>query len=186
MNELAFIEPEIHKAATLSHCGKLRWSLRRWWRVDSRVCWVMLNPSTADASADDPTLKRCIHFSRAWGYGGLIVVNLYPFRSPSPADCRRWADWESNGPDWHVRDVLMRNEAIVVEACQSSDLIVVAWGNQPWAMACSEHMLEAIQENIDKPLHCLGITKNGSPKHPMARGKHRAPVDQQPVIWRNI
>lgn len=184
MNQLAFIEPDIYKDARLSKCGDLRWSLRRWWRTDTRVCWVMLNPSTADAEHDDPTLKRCIHFSRLWGYGGLVVVNLYPYRSPTPAKCRQWANWEQAGPDWWVRDQLMWNEEEIILACQSSDLIVAAWGSQPWAMDWSEHVRELIQQKIERPIHCLGTTANGSPKHPMARGVHRVPDSQTPVVWK--
>jgi len=184
MNQMTLIAPEIQKAATLSKCAKLRWNLRRWWREDTRVCWVMLNPSTADASHDDPTLKRCVHFSKTWVYGGLVVANLYPFRSPSPAECRHWADWEHHGPDWWVRDQMMRNQEEILLACQTSDLIVAAWGNQLWAAEWADQVLMLIQENIDKPIHCIGTTINGCPKHPMARGKHRVPDNQKPLVWR--
>jgi len=105
--------------------GQYRWTLERVWRAGPHVCWIMLNPSTADHLIDDPTILRCIHFTQLWGYGGFVVVNLYPFRSPNPAACKKWADWQSNGPDWYVRD-----------------------------------------------------------KHPMARGLHRVPDDQQPILWR--
>lgn len=186
MNQRSPIESTTNKAATLSKCGKMRWNLRRWWHEDSRVCWVMLNPSTADAEIDDPTLKRCMHFSKAWGYGGLIITNLYPYRSPSPPECRRWAARDHKYSDLLVRKQLIRNQKEVLAACQTSDIIVAAWGNQPWAAKWSVHMLTQIQKNTDKPIYCLGTTQNGNPKHPMARARHRVPNDQQPLIWRDV
>lgn len=76
----------VKRAASISECGTYRWTLQRRWAAGERVCWIMLNPSTADAERDDPTVLRCMAFSRSWGYGGLIVVNLYPFRSSKPAE----------------------------------------------------------------------------------------------------
>jgi hypothetical protein len=63
-------------------------------------------------------------------------------------------------------------------------LIVAAWGNQLWAAEWADQVLMLIQENIDKPIHCIGTTINGCPKHPMARGKHRVPDNQKPLVWR--
>src|SRR5262245_24680981 len=82
----------IKKTASISACGAFRWTLARTWGCGQQICWVMLNPSTADRRRDDPTIRRVIHFTHSWGYHGLTVVNLYPFRSPHPAQCRRWAD----------------------------------------------------------------------------------------------
>ena len=66
----------------------------------------MLNPSTADHQKDDPTIQRIIKFTRSWNYGGLVVVNVFPYRSPSPKECKRWAEWDkSNPPDWHTRSM---------------------------------------------------------------------------------
>ena len=77
-------------SAEISDCGHYRYSLYREWRYNPRlIVWMMLNPSTADALTNDPTLRRCIDFSRQWGYGGLIVVNLYAFRASKPKTCGR-------------------------------------------------------------------------------------------------
>ena len=67
------------RTASLSRCATLRWWLGRRWAVGRTVCWIMLNPSTADSETDDPTLRRIIRFSQSWGFGALAVVNLYPF-----------------------------------------------------------------------------------------------------------
>lgn len=188
MSQTTFIEPEIKKSAVLSPCGTYRYLLRRWWseKITSTVCWIMLNPSTADASIDDPTIKRCIHFSRAWGYGGMVVVNLFPYRSPSPEKCREWADWESSGPDWGIRDTIhYRNQPLIEKIAKESTLVVAAWGAGEWYQQFAEHVAEEIQSN-EAPwpnIYCLGLSKSGTPKHPMARGKHRVPDDQQPILW---
>lgn len=71
--------------ATISPCGLYRYSLWREWSIDGPVMgWVMLNPSTADAHVDDPTIRRCIGFAKREGCGGIIVRNLFAYRTPSP------------------------------------------------------------------------------------------------------
>src|SRR5919197_6528442 len=85
----------IKRAARLSNCGTLRFTLDRIWGDGPTVCFCGLNPSTADHLVDDPTVKRWTHFARSWGYAGFRALNLYPYRSPSPGECRRWADWQN-------------------------------------------------------------------------------------------
>jgi hypothetical protein len=173
---------QIKKTASISPCGQYRWTLSRKWGDGKQACWLMLNPSTADATQDDPTIRRVIHFTTAWGFHGFTVVNLYPFRSSSPAECRRWADWENNGPDWYARDALQNNAAIVAREAKDAAMIVAAWGGSAWDTDWIENIIEEIADNLD--IYCLGITDSGSPKHPMARGNHRIPDDQKPILWR--
>tara|TARA_R110002020_G_scaffold185004_1_gene382468 strand:+ start:3460 stop:4062 length:603 start_codon:yes stop_codon:yes gene_type:complete len=164
-----------------------RWWLRRWWSAGPYVCWIMLNPSTADASRNDPTLHEVIRFTRLWGFGGLVVVNLYPFISSSPAACRRWAKWGApgRGPDWYVRDRLWKNEDVIAREARAADLVVAAWGAGAWDGDWVNHVIETVQSEAPFPaLHCLGKTASGAPKHPLARGIHRVPRDQSPIIWR--
>lgn len=84
---------EITRFAQLSEDGVYRWLLGRQWSfkepvtTERLVCWIMLNPSTADAEMDDPTIRRCISFSQAWGYDGLTVVNAYAPLLAAPDDC---------------------------------------------------------------------------------------------------
>jgi hypothetical protein len=116
------------------------------------VCtFVMLNPSTADATQDDPTIRRCVRFAREWGYAQLKVVNLYAFRATDPRDLLRVTD--PIGPE---------NDHVLSLAFGASDLTVAAWGvhAQP----------DRVATIMDGPLHprfCLGVTKNGSPRHPL-------------------
>ncbi|MDB5297796.1 MAG: hypothetical protein JWO31_3779 [Phycisphaerales bacterium] len=72
-------------AAVLSPCERYRYVLHRWWDESKpAVCWLMLNPSTADAATDDPTIRKCCGFARAWGAGGIAVVNLFALRATDP------------------------------------------------------------------------------------------------------
>jgi hypothetical protein len=176
----------IRKTARISPCGTYRWTLTRGWGDGKKICWVMLNPSTADHRVDDPTIKRVIHFTRSWGGDGFTAVNLYPFRSPDPAECRRWANWESNGPDWQARDALQRNIAIVARESKRAARVVAAWGSIAWDSHWIDHVIAEIT-GVEEPgpaIYCLGTTESGAPKHPLARGQHRVRDDQRPVLWR--
>src|SRR5262245_13227298 len=104
-------------SAELSPCGRYRYALTRTWGDPKKVvCWVMLNPSTADADQDDPTIRRCLGFSRAWGAGGLVVVNLFALRATDPDQLRIAAD--PVGPD---------NDSHLSTAAFGR-LVVAAWG----------------------------------------------------------
>src|SRR5262245_19133112 len=91
------------KEALISPCGLYRyWLTRTWDNSLRRVCWVMLNPSTADAEQDDPTIRRCVGFARSWGAGGIIVVNLFAFRASDPKALLRAADPVGPDNDGHI------------------------------------------------------------------------------------
>lgn len=114
----------------------------------------MLNPSTADASVNDPTIRRCIGYTRSWGYGSLAVVNLYALRATDPDELRRHPS--PCGPD---------NDAAIFDAAVAASLIVCAWGADPMAPARARavegHLLDGM------PLFCLGRAKEGEPRHPL-------------------
>jgi hypothetical protein len=178
---------EIHGDASISACGQYRWWLKRWWSAGPYVCWVMLNPSTADAERDDPTLRQVIHFTRFWGYSGLVVVNLFPIRTPDQKACRRWADMAKGPDDWSIAasNALFENRKVIAEQTAGADLIVAAWGAGGWYMPAALHAHGAMLQDKRLPgLHCLGFTESGAPKHPLARGVHRVPRNQQPVAYR--
>ncbi len=179
------------RRARFSKCRAYRYTLERIWSGGDRVCWVMLNPSTADHEKDDPTITRVMHFSRSWGFGAAVVVNLYPLITSKPSECKRFAQWYDYR-DWHARDVIQyANEPIVTEQCHESQMIVAAWGRHAWEWDAFyvDHVMEEIWTdwptdwNVDAVM-CLGTNKDGSPKHPLARGRNRVPDDQQPIIWR--
>ena len=178
----------IQRAADLSPCGTYRWTLTRTWSSEGgHVCFIGLNPSTADHQLDDPTVRRWIHFARAWGYGGFTAVNLYPFRSSSPAECREWAGPAREGPDWYARAALhFWNLPTIVREAKAAALVVPCWGAGAWDPHWVDHVLEEIQSG-EAPwpdLHCFGLSKDGHPIHPMARGRSRIRDDAQQVLWK--
>ncbi len=170
--------------ADISPCGTYRWRLWRRWGTGPHVCWVMLNPSTADAESDDPTVRRCIRFSEAWGYGGLVIGNLYPLRSSDPRDLAKWVRLLTTAADISV--AMWTNINVVLAQAESAVLVVAAWGAFPPKLGAYWRPVTMLNDwcrGHHKPLQCLGTTRDGHPKHPLARGRHRVPDDQRPVPW---
>lgn len=163
-------------AAKFSPDHMYRWWLTRVWDVGKpQICWIMLNPSTADERYDDPTLRRIIEFSQAWDYGRLVVVNLYPYCSSTPEEVRGWViagvfrAWE-------------RNKHEILETAMVSQRVVCAWGAAPWAQVRGFFTVKLLEEKGIE-LACLGLTQSGAPKHPLARGRHRIPNDRQLIRY---
>ncbi len=144
------------KGAVIDKTGLYRYSLWREWDIDkSKIVFIMLNPSKADASIDDPTLRRCISFAKFWDYGSLIVVNLFAFRTASPLELKKVDNPIGKQNDRHLK-----------KAIKLADQVVVAWGNNGKLMQRDRHVLELLSKQNIQP-HCLGITKSGYPSHPL-------------------
>lgn len=145
------------KLAIISDCKTYRYSLVREWGNGPRVLWIMLNPSTADASIDDPTIRRCVGFSKSLGMGSLEVVNLFAFRATDPSDMAtaKGSGIDIVGPD---------NDATIATAATRADTIVAAWGADKLAPFRSVNMRKLVAPNV---LFTLGKTKSGAPKHPL-------------------
>jgi hypothetical protein len=148
--------------AAISNCGKYRYLLTREWQppllMASYQCsmlFIMLNPSTADAEVDDPTIRRCMGFARREGCYGIRVVNLFAFRATNPAELLTAED-----PVGALNNSYIEFHAF---CGGSSSPIVVAWGKHPAALPRLKHlpMLRG------RELLCLGTNKDGSPKHPL-------------------
>jgi hypothetical protein len=148
--------------AEFSPCRRYRFALWRRWSAGPQLLFVMLNPSTADETTDDPTIRRCIGFARAWGFGSLAVGNLFAFRTPKPGDLRISAEPIGAGND----DWLLRLQA-------GSDLTVAAWGNHGGFLDRG-----SVVRSILPNLHVLRLTKNGEPQHPLY-----LPRDAVPLSW---
>ncbi len=114
----------------------------------------MLNPSTADADVDDPTIRRCMAFGRAWGYGSLIVVNLFALRATHPSDLLKVPFAERIGP---------QNDRWILRAHVASDRSVAAWGNH---RAIGDRDRDVIRL-LDAELDHMALTKGGRPRHPL-------------------
>lgn len=139
-----------------------------------RVVFLMLNPSTADAFESDPTITECRKRALALGADVLEVVNLFAFRSPYPADLKKRAHGQ-RGDDHE-------NNHAIMEACSGAHCVIAAWGSHGHLGGRSAIVLDLLKrERIE--LHNLGVTKDGFPKHPLARGVHRIPADFAPQLW---
>ena len=153
--------PALESTASFSACGTYRYDLTRHWGDDPMVVWVLLNPSTADAERDDPTIRRCIGFAKQWGHGGLVVLNLFALRSTDPKALYHHPD--PVGPD---------NDATITRWLDRDDVrrVVVAWGAHGALhdryRAFAELAL-ATRRIALRRAQCLGRTQKGQPRHPL-------------------
>ena len=178
-------DPLIRRKADFPYPG-MRRRLSRDWGPGPRALVIGCNPSDANALIDDPTVRWLIAWFQLFGFGGFDLMNLYPFVTSSPAECRKIADGASLG-DWDTRDALhFLNQPAVVNAAKAAHQVFVCWGAIAWDQDWIEHVVEEIQTGLAPwpDLWCWGKTASGAPKHPMARGKHRIPKDQVPILWR--
>lgn len=167
----------VRRAALISTSGLYRWWLERVWDEQLPILIVvMLNPSKADGEVDDNTVLALIDFVKRWGYGGYRIVNLCAWRASKPAEMFAAPDPIGDLNEHHIGEALRYARA-------TTGRILVAWGNGGHHLDQDERFIARARLN-GVELVCLGTTADGSPKHPMARGHHRIPRDQQPIIWR--
>jgi hypothetical protein len=149
--------PSPDAGAVFSECLRYRYLLwRRWGELTASpgvVLWIMLNPSTADEFKLDPTLTRCARFTQRFGFCNFQVANLFALRSTDPSGLLQTDD--PIGPS---------NDLVIREAMAKSALVVVGWGAFPLASSRAKVLVELAE---GKPLHCLGVAKNGQPRHPL-------------------
>lgn len=134
-----------------------RYTLRRDWNdaIGAGVCmFLMLNPSTADVAKNDPTVGRCEQFARDWGYGSLIVANLFAYRATDPRDMKAVAD--PVGP---------LNDYWISECARQADVIVCAWGNDGLYRNRSDRVRNMLKARYR--LHFLRMTQKKEPWHPL-------------------
>jgi hypothetical protein len=161
--------PEAVGAAVFSPCERYRYHLTRVWdETKGRCLFVMLNPSTATAEQDDPTIRRCIGYARTWGWGSLEVVNLFALRATDPKELpkqqKRGGVASVIGPD---------NDAAIVAAAERAGLIVMAYGNHGALFARDAEVLRLLD---GRTLFCLGTAKTGRPLHPLYLSSNLKPV----------
>jgi len=119
--------------------------------------FIMLNPSTADAQKDDPTVAKCIRLARRWGFDGLQVRNIFAIRGTDPAVIKTAVD--PVGP--------LNNAAIVESAADPRcGLIVAAWGNHG-GFGNRSLYVKRLLIDIGKPVFCFRLSKQGEPEHPL-------------------
>lgn len=152
----------MQKDATLSEDRLYRYSLIRVWDAEKpKVLFIGLNPSSADETEDDATIRRCIGFAKRWGFGAILVGNLFAIRSKDPAVLYEAKD--PIGPE---------NDVHLAKMAQEASLIVAAWGNNGGYRNRSEEVSALFTQ-----MKCLGINKTGEPKHPLYVASDQALMD---------
>lgn len=151
------------KGAEFSACEVYRFALwRHWnWTTYDRVCtFVGLNPSTADERDDDPTIRRCTSFAKAWGFDGLYMLNLYGFRATDPRKMKAAAEPVGAG-----------NDEAIARFANRSGMVVCAWGRH----AKPERAADVLRL-LTVPTFALRINNDGSPRHPLYVADGTAPI----------
>ncbi|NUT75044.1 DUF1643 domain-containing protein [Pseudomonas sp. C1C7] len=158
MNDLFPQEP----LAILSEDRVYRYFLSRQWGISGKkIAFIGLNPSTADAENDDPTIRRCIAFAKAFGGTSLSMVNLFAHRATNPSELLIAKD--PVGPD---------NDYWLEKTILSSDLVIAAWGNHGSLLDRNK----LIENKYSNYLYALAITKQGMPGHPLYLRSEVTPV----------
>lgn len=157
--------------AIIDPTGRFRYSLTRCWEPGKPLAvFVMINPSTATHEVNDPTIVRTINFAKREGFGGEIVVNAYALRSTDPINVRR-DPGAAIGP---------RNDEVTAmaadDARRTGGKVIVAWGPKSWAAQRTRYVVRVLLAGVD--LWCLGVAKDGSPRHPLM-----VRADQPLVRW---
>lgn len=138
------------------------------WSPSPYLMIVGLNPSTADETLDDPTIRRCVGFAKAWGFGALCMANLFAWRDTKPENMKKAAD--AAGPEcgkW------------LCEIAEGAGMILAAWGKHGSFMGRDRTVLGALTA-LGKPIHCLGTNSDGSPKHPLYIASKTMPTIYKP------
>lgn len=148
--------------AVMSGCGTWRYRLWRSWRIPFEVgpervaVFIGLNPSTATAEQDDPTVRRCVGFALDWGMTGMEMLNLYGFRSTDPKGL--WGADDPVGPE---------TDRYLVDAAAEADIVVACWGAFPQA---TERSTTVVSMLVDAGVQVMTLgdkTKDGHPRHPL-------------------
>ena len=155
------------KDAVISTLGQHRYCLTRTWDEDKgKVLFIMLNPSTADAEKDDATTTRCINYAKRWGYGGIMIGNIYSYRTKRPKILKKWLKRRTMTPNSHYINI-----NYVKRMAGEADLVICAWGRNhkgipEWVDEIpNKHFLELCKDKIT-PKHPLGnLGKDLKPRY---------------------
>lgn len=143
----------IFSKADFSEDRKYRYSLTRRWGLFSEnyLLFIGLNPSTADEKQDDPTIRRCINFAKRMNYDGIVMLNIFAFRATDPKVMMKESD--PVGKD---------NDKTILSYVKEGNVFVAAWGTLGRFLDRDKQVIKLVPN-----LKCLGITKEGFPKHPL-------------------
>lgn len=148
--------------AVFSECCKYRYSLTREWDRDKKkVLFLLLNPSTADESKNDPTIRRCINYAKDWGYGGLYIGNIFAFRATDPLVMKKQSD--PIGP---------LNNGFILYLHKQAAITVAGWGSNGSFLDREAYIKRLLKNNI----YYLKLTKDRHPGHPLYLKKDLKPI----------
>jgi hypothetical protein len=146
--------------AEFSECGRYRHWLSRYWGAHqySYALWIGMNPSTAEANVDDPTIRREINFTRSWGLAGYMKCNVMNYRSTSPKRLLE-AGVEPSSP---------QNIPTILRLAEHADRIIVCYGVLPLCLQAYAEDVVALLDGAGHEPWCLGLSRDGRfPKHPL-------------------
>jgi hypothetical protein len=138
-------------SAVFSDCRIYRYSLWRRWSEGPFALFICLNPSTADETNDDPTVRRCINYSKDWGYGAFCMANIFAYRETSPK--KMMLAKEPIGPD---------NDNTLKDLAKKAGIIIAGWGTHGKHLNRGAEVIKLIPN-----LQCLHFNKDKSPGHPL-------------------
>lgn len=144
-----------------------RYALWRTWGQGPECVFIGLNPSLANEEKDDPTIRRCINFAKEWGYGGLIMLNIFAAVTPYPSLLQAM-----------VNPIGELNTRVIVRHCKKADIVVACWGGIAYGRDQADHILAMVLKERGE-IHCLGVNKDGTPKHPLYLAS-----STKPRVWR--
>jgi len=167
--QLPMLDDDVTAGADFSPCRTWRYRLWREWNASKpHAMFLMLNPSTADETVNDPTVAKCQKWAREWGYGGITVCNLFAFRATDPGDMKAAAD--PVGP---------ANDQAIVNCAITAGVIVCGWGVDGPHLGRDQHVVTMLQDH-GFPLTCLKVTKHGHPHHPLYLRGDSVPIPYEP------
>lgn len=147
----------MNRDAVISECGRFRYLLTRTWEPAlPALVFVMLNPSTADHTRDDPTIRKCIGFADRLEHGGIAVVNLFAFRSRDPKHLKLMGYPVGKDNDRYIR-----------QAVQGGGQVVCAWGSNARGLPRAQRVLRMLREELQVHPYALALTTDGVPRHPL-------------------
>lgn len=153
----------MERICQFSPCRKYRYTLWREWDMTNKsyLMVIGLNPSTADETQDDPTIRRCIDFAKCWQFGALCMTNIFAWRETNPELMKKQSD--PIGSD---------NDRWLKECSVDAGFVLAAWGKHGSHMARGAKVRQMI-----RAVHCLKLNKDGSPVHPLYQ-----PANAQPFL----
>jgi len=164
------VSGDVVSRAAFSDCGRYRTFLERRW--DGKpfgspgfAAWIMMNPSTADEQVDDPTVRRARDFTRRWGFGAMVVLNIFALRATRPAMLLEAEDPVGPG-----------NDAAIAEWAARAEKVIAAWGLPPKPLRWRGPAVAKLLREAGVQPMALKVTQSGEPGHPLYIAANTEPV----------